>query len=60
VAFCRSRDTLKAIAGHLPPADADAVLRMSRLAQATVSSGEPSRMRAELKRRLKELKWVES
>lgn len=60
VAFCRSRDTLKAIAACLPPEDADAVLRMARLAQATVSSGEPSRMRAALKRRLKELEWVAS
>lgn len=54
VSLCRSRDTLTAIAATLPKADRNGVLRMSRLAQATVASGEPSRIRGELKRRLKD------
>ncbi len=60
VAFCRSQDSLRALAGHLPEGDARTVLRRARLAQATVSAGEPSKTRGELKRRMRELRWDES
>jgi hypothetical protein len=56
VAFCRSFDSLKALTAKMPRADGEAALRMSRLAQATVSSGAPSKLRHELKRLVKELR----
>ncbi len=54
VALCRSVDGLRALAERLPEEDRDLALRMTYLAGVTVEPGDPSRMRAEMRRILKE------
>ena len=53
VAMSRSLESLRALAEYLPVAQGQELVRMGNLAQAVVESGEPTRMRAELKRLLK-------
>ena len=57
VALCRNQDTLSALAEKLPKADSRVMVRMARLAGATVGPGEPSSMRARLRAMLKEQTW---
>ncbi|MCP4679629.1 MAG: hypothetical protein GY854_29885 [Deltaproteobacteria bacterium] len=54
VALCRSVDGLRALAEHLSEEERELVLRMTYLAGVTVEPGEPSRMRADMRRILKE------
>jgi hypothetical protein len=54
VALCRNQDTLMALAEGMPGGDGRAMMRMARLAQATVAPGEPSSMRRRLRALLKE------
>ena len=56
VALCRNQDTLLALAESMPEEDASVMMRMARLAQATVAPGEPSSVRGRLRALLKELR----
>jgi hypothetical protein len=55
VALCRNQDTISTLAEKLPKEDARLMVRMARLAQATVGPGEPSTMRGRLRALLGEL-----
>ena len=49
IATCRSLDGAEALAVRLPGEDDEKLLRMARLAQATVEAGEPSEMRSRIR-----------
>lgn len=50
IALCRSLDSLKALSLKLPEQDQDKIMRMGHLAQVASKPGEPSRVRAEVRR----------
>ncbi|MCP4604002.1 MAG: hypothetical protein GY847_26355 [Proteobacteria bacterium] len=54
VALSRSIDGLRALAENLPEEDRDAVVRMASLAAVVVEPGEPTRMRADIRKIIKE------
>lgn len=49
IAMCRSMDGVQALAARLREGDGKKLLRMARLAQATVEAGEPSEMRSKIR-----------
>ncbi len=49
IAMCRSMDGAEALAARLCKGDGEQLLRMARLAQATVEAGEPSGMRSKIR-----------
>ena len=49
IAMCRSMDGVEALAARLRGGDGEQLLRMARLAQATVEAGEPSEMRSRIR-----------
>jgi hypothetical protein len=55
VALCRSSDGLQALAERLPEKDGSELKRMASLAQALVEPKEPTAMRAEVRRLLKDM-----
>ena len=50
VALCRSLDSLRALSLKLPEQDQDRIVRAGYLAQVVARPGEPSKVRAEVKR----------
>ena len=54
VALSRMQDTLDTLSRILPDEDGCQLVRMGRLAAATVRAGEPTRMRAHIREKLKE------